>query len=229
MKFAYADIATEQYNGQRWYMTPDGPMPSITTVLSHTEPREKVISLERWRNSLGHAEADAVTKAAADRGTVVHLLAERYLKGWRIDMPIEGKPVSPEDLGTFNALKLKLNKISEVWGQEVALFSTSLGVAGRCDLICVYDGTPAIVDFKTSRRIKSRSDITNYEEQILFYATAHNEMFQTDISRGVILMVADTGFPLVFDVDLTDEKLKERLKNRVDLFYKQVLDTIEFA
>jgi len=81
MKFPYPDLSTETYNNQRWYVTPTGAYPSITTILGTTAPPEKVASLQNWRTSLGAAKADEVSKKATDHGTNVHLLAERYLKG----------------------------------------------------------------------------------------------------------------------------------------------------
>lgn len=222
MSFTYPELSTVSHNG-RWYDTPKAYYPSITTVLGQTAPPEKVASLERWRESLGHAEADRVSKAATDRGTNVHLLAERFLKGEEVDAPIDGEPVPPADLASFRALKLKLKSIDEVWGQEVALYSDSLEVAGRCDLIGVYKGTPCIVDFKTSSRIKSRADIADYELQLAFYARAHNEMFGTDINTGIILMVADSAFPMEFTVDLLEQY--DKLEARVEKFWAHAINS----
>lgn len=211
-------IATTNLRG-RVYQCPAGHYPSITTVLGGTEPPEKKASLENWRNSLGHQKADEVSRKAAAHGTNVHLLAERYLKGEKVEAPIDGKPIPQPDLNAFNALKLKLNKVDEVWGQEVALYSDMLQVAGRCDLVGKYKGIPAIVDFKTASRVKKREDIRNYELQLTFYAIAHNEMFETDIKTGIILMVAETGFPMEFEVDLLDHY--EELGQRVEAFHSR--------
>jgi len=220
--FTYEDMTTQTAFGGRWYDTPIGSFPSITTVLGGTEPPEKTKSLESWRTSLGHAKAAAVTKKATDRGTNVHLLAERYLKKEKVDAPINGQPVPGPDMASFNALKLKLDKIDEIWGQEVPLYSTSLEVAGRCDLVGKYKGVPVIVDFKTASRVKGKAEIHDYALQLLFYGTAHNEMFGTDIQQGIILMVSDLGFPQEFKFDFTDE-LREELKTRVNKYWTTVL------
>lgn len=180
--------------------------------------------MKKWQESLGVSKAAAVTKAAATRGTNVHLLIERFLKGEQVDAPIDGKPVNPTDLNAFNAMKLMLKKIDEVWGQEVPLFSEELEVCGRCDLIAVYDGQPVIVDFKTSSRVKSKSDIHSYKLQLAFYAKAHNEMYGTTITEGVILMVAETGFPMKFIVKL--EEVEVELRERVAAFWHQALNSL---
>lgn len=223
MKFQYTDISTVSHQGRRWYDTPAGFMPSITTVLGYTEPEEKKASLKKWQESLGPVKAAQVSKAATDRGTNVHLLCERFLKGEKVDAPINGQPVPGPDMQSFNALKLKLNKIDEVWGQEVALYSTSLELAGRCDLIAVYKGQPVIIDFKTSSRIKTHKDIDGYKLQLAFYAQAHNEMFGTDIKEGIILMVAESGFPQEFKVPL-EEQLPE-LKQRALRFWQDAVNS----
>jgi len=219
--FDYKELQTEQLKGMRFYHTDQGPYPSITTILGTTQPEEAKKALENWRNALGPVKAAEASKKATDRGTNVHLLAERYLKKEDPFAPINGQPVPDPDKASFNALKMKLDKIDEVWGQEVPLVSHFYGVAGRCDLIGVYKGVPVIVDFKTAGRVKSKKDIADYELQLIFYGDAHNEMFGTAISEGVILMIAETGFPMEFHVPFTDE-LRLRLAARVDEFNEQL-------
>jgi ATP-dependent exoDNAse (exonuclease V) beta subunit len=220
--FTYDEMETSQEMGLRWYHTPSGSFPSITTILGQTQSEESKKALEGWRSSLGAEKADKVSKAACDRGTNVHLMTERYLKKEEVFAPISGSKIPQEDISLFNSLKLKLNKITEVWGQEVPLFSNDLGVAGRCDCIGVYEGDPCIIDFKTSGRIKSSKDIEDYWIQCAFYLTAHNEMFGTNISKMVILMAAASGFPLVWKKDI-DESTMNSLKEKVSLFYSKYL------
>lgn len=220
MLYQYQDLKAELYNGMRFYHTPNGAYPSITTVLGSTQSEEKTKSLENWRESLGHEKAEAFTKKAADHGTVVHLLAERYLKNLPVFDDIDSVPILQADRAAFNTLKIKLSRINEIWGQEVPLFSKYWGIAGRCDLVGKYNDIPVIIDFKTSSKIKNRQDIADYELQLLFYGDAHNEMFNTDIKEGVILMVAKTGFPIEFKVPFTDE-LRKLLQERLDSFWSK--------
>ena len=223
MKFNYPDMITVAFNGMRFYETPTGKYyPSITTVLGGTMSEEKTKALTNWRNSLGAEKADKHTQRAADRGTAVHLMAERYLK--KEDL-IQGDKFNPADISSFNSLKLKLNKITEVYGQEVALCSDILEVAGRCDVIGIYNGKESIIDFKTSDRLKSKKEVEDYNLQLLFYALSHNEMFGTDIDTGVILMTSAGGFPQEFIVNLLD--YVDPLVTRIDEFYKKLTLTIK--
>jgi ATP-dependent exoDNAse (exonuclease V) beta subunit len=206
----------------RFYEAPNGKFyPSITTVLGGTMPIEKEVALNKWRTSLGANEAQRRTQEAADRGTAVHLLAERYLK--KEDL-IQGEKFNQADINSYNALKLKLNKVEEVWGQEVALYSDLIELAGRCDCIAVYKGKPSIIDFKTSSRLKSKEQIEDYRLQLCAYSIMHNEMFGTDIVDGVVLMTSDGGFPQEFHVDLLD--YVEPLVKRIDAFYAKLSSTL---
>lgn len=225
MKFPYPELETVSYNGRRWYDTPEGYYPSITSMLGFTESEEKKASLKRWQDSLGPERAAAVSKAATDRGTNVHLLCERFLKGEQVDAPINGQRVPDSDLQSFNALKTKLSKIDEVWGQEVVLYSKEFEIAGRCDLIAVYRGQPVIIDFKTASRTKTYDDIDNYKVQLAFYGMAHNEMFGTDIQDGVVLMVAGTGFPQEFKIKLSD--YVPELRDRANRFWQAAINTAQ--
>lgn len=195
----------------RVYETPEGNFyPSITTMLGKTMDEEKSKSLQKWQQALGSL-ATKKTQDAADHGTAVHLLIERYLKKEEL---FQGDKFSQQNINAFNALKLKLNKIQEIWGQEVALYSDTLGLAGRCDCIGVYDDMECIIDFKTSGKLKGQKDIEDYRFQLTAYAVMHNEMFGTNITKGVILMTSEMGFPQEFKVNLSDyiEPLNERVK-----------------
>lgn len=222
--FNYADLQTINHNNQRWYDTPLGFYPSITTVLSATESEEAKASLKRWQDSIGHEEAARKSKEATDKGTNVHLMAERFLKNEDVFAPIDGIEIPIAHIHSFNSLKTKLKKVNEVWGQEVALYSKEVEIAGRTDLICVYNGIPSIVDYKTSSKLKDHSDIVSYKLQLAFYAIAHNEMFGTNIQNGVILMAAGEGFPLEFKVNI--DEWVPNLKVRSEVFWKNALNSV---
>ena len=212
--FAYPDISTVNYNGQRWYSCKEGvAYPSITTILGFTMPEEKKKSLENWRNMLGPIVADKKTKDACDRGTNVHAMLEQHLKG----EVVQTKGIPPEDIQVFNSVKLRLKGITEIYGQEMALYSDVLQIAGRCDLAGKWKGEEAIIDFKTSGRSKDEKEIQDYWIQCTFYALAHNEMYGTNIQKGVILMGVAGGLPLVFEKDLMP--YVGPLVERIEKFY----------
>jgi ATP-dependent exoDNAse (exonuclease V) beta subunit len=219
MKFDYPELTVVSELGYRWYLSPKGSAyASVTSILGGTVSDEKAASLKSWQTSLGIAKADKITNDAAKNGTAVHLLAERYLK--KEELVRDGDNFSQADTSGFNALKLKLNKVDEVWGQEVSLYSDALEIAGRCDCIGIYRGVPNIIDFKTSIRLKNEKQIEDYKLQICGYAQMHNALFNTDIRHGVILMTSAGGFPQEFNVDLT--QYVEPLKLRIKAFYSKL-------
>jgi genome maintenance exonuclease 1 len=67
--------------------------------------------------------------------------------------------------------------------------------AGTTDCVGVWQGQPAIMDFKQSNKVKKREWITDYFLQLAAYAQAHNSMHDTAINTGVILMAVKPEEP----------------------------------
>jgi len=214
--FEYREFDTVTLKGMRWYKIGDELYPSVTSVLGLTAPEEKKKSLESWRTSLGPAKADAYTKRCADRGTILHAMLEQYLKGEEVK--VEG--ATNIEWGMFNGIKMKLKKIDKVIGQEVVLYSHGLEIAGRCDLIAIYKNEMVIIDFKSSTNPKTDKRIEDYKLQLCLYSLMHNEMFDTNITKGVILMGVENGLPMEFTVDL--EPHIPTVFHRVEAFYKSL-------
>lgn len=228
MKFNYPKLSTVAFNNQRWYETPTGNVyPSVTTVLGGTMKAEKVEALSNWRKSLGEVKANQKSKDAADNGTVLHTLIERYLKKEELLSPIPGYTIQPHNKAALNALKNKLDKIEEIWCIEESMYSDILEVAGRVDCVGAYKGRPCIIDFKTAGKIRSDKDIEDYKYQLAAYAIMHNELFGTSIEHGTILMVADNGFPQEFNNDLVP--FFEKLYERVQSFYDKLNSQLKIA
>lgn len=209
----HQELKTQTINGLRWYKTPEGNLyPSITSVLG---AKEKPY-LEAWRQSLGPAKADKETKRCADRGTAIHLMAERYLNN-EAD-PYREQP--NEYVKLFNQLKYGLKKIDNIRIQEVPLYSDEFMVAGRTDCIAEYNGVLSVIDFKTSNNNKDETMIEDYFIQETFYALAYYENFGEEISQLVTIMTVERGaVPLVFKKPITPYIIP--LKHRVIDFYKK--------
>jgi hypothetical protein len=214
-RYEYPDISTITLAGKRFYsITPELAYPSITSILGNTQPEETKTWVDAWKKRVGNDKAEQVRNAAANRGTNVHLMLERHVRG----EDIIAKEFPPEHVKIFNSLRASLARINSVVGQEVALFSPSFEVAGRCDMVAEYDGELSIVDYKTSTRVKTEADIGDYWLQCAFYALAHNEMYGTNIQKMVILMGVEGKLPLTFKKRITDEHIIA-LADRVATFY----------
>ena len=181
----YDNLKTQE-GVKRLYLTPEGKYPSITTVLGSL-PKP---GLDAWRKRVGEEEANRVSKFASTRGTAVHELLERYVDN--VEDYIAKAPMHV--IANFNEVKDILDeRLSLVYGQECALYSKHLGIAGRVDLVGEWDGKPAIIDYKTSSRIKPRKFCYDYFAQEAFYAVAWEERTGQPITQLVTLIAGDEG------------------------------------
>lgn len=163
----------------REYRLPNGVwVPSVTTVLGYFEKPH----LDHWREAVGHEEADRIAKRAARRGEKLHKLCEQYLNNETLKFD------NPLDLQAFRQLKVYLDKIDNIVAQESQLYSTVLGIAGRLDVDAEYEGTPAIIDFKTSRTEKDAFRIEHYFEQETCYSLMIEERYGRKIEDLVVLV-----------------------------------------
>ena len=182
------EVSTKTVNRKRFYVTPTGLYPSITTVLGVRKSKQK--GLQEWRNRVGNDVANHIMRSAASRGTAVHHMCEDFLNN--IEVTQEGRDFLPWCL--FSQLKPKLeSSINKIYAQECGLWSEKYRVAGRVDCIAEYNGVPSIIDFKTSR--SERKDDYNLEYYI--QASAYAEMFEErtgiEINQIVILVVTEDG------------------------------------
>ena len=79
--------------------------------------------------------------------------------------------------------------VDEVWGVEAHLHYENLW-AGTTDLVGVFQGKPAIMDFKTTIKPQKREWVEDYRLQLAAYAMAHNLLHGTDIQTTVVFMVS---------------------------------------
>lgn len=173
----------------RVYQTATGlKYPSVTSVLSMMDKS----SLYEWRKRVGEEEANRVSARAAKRGTAIHSLCEDYLYG-------KNPEPSMFDAQVFNSIKPHLDKIDNIHALESKLYSNYLQVAGTVDCIAEYERKLSVIDFKTSRRIKTKDEIPGYFIQTSAYAVAFEELTGIPVSRLVIIMGVDDEHPLVFN------------------------------
>jgi genome maintenance exonuclease 1 len=187
-RYNYTPLDRTTIDGKRHYCLPDGKkVPSVTTILDKTKPREKIEALANWKKRVGEAKAQEITTEAANRGTRMHAYLEHYVL--QQDMkPLPSNPYAhPSWFMAAEVILKGLGNVDEFWGVEVPLYYSGL-YAGTTDCVGVWKGRPAIMDFKQTNRPKKREWIEDYFLQLAAYAAAHNEMHGTTIDQGVILM-----------------------------------------
>jgi ATP-dependent exoDNAse (exonuclease V) beta subunit len=225
-KYNYSPLARESVEGKRHYALPDGSkVPSVTTILERTKPEEAKQKLQEWRNRVGHERAQQITTEAANRGTRMHTYLERYVK----NDDIGDFPTNPfAQPSWFMAAKVILEGLqhaNEYWGSEVPLYYSGL-YAGTTDLVGVWKGQPAIMDFKQSNKVKKREWIDDYFLQLAAYAEAHNDTYGTAINTGVILMcvkpATEQDEPIYQEFVLEPQDFahwRDQWMRRVELYY----------
>ena len=215
MDFQYEEFSARATKKGRVYDTPGGIYPSITNILQQTRDNTW---LYRWRRRVGEEEANRIATESSSRGTKIHKHMENHMGGKEVDL----SSATEDEIQMFHGLKLYENKITKVYGREIPLYSTSLKFAGRADLVGEWEHTPAIVDYKTSKKPKKREWIKDYFVQGTAYALAHDELYKTKINLIVVLITVENDIPQCFTLDLQKEPwVLDELGNRLVSFYKQ--------
>ena len=188
----YDDILAETTSTGRKYQCPDGvSYPSVTTVLSILSED----AIRAWRKRIGEVEANKISHRAATRGTAVHSIIEDYINN-KEDYT-EG--YMPNVIENFKDVKGILDeRIGKVYAQEVPLYSSHLGLAGRVDCVAEFDGVLSIVDFKTSRKLKKKEWIEGYFIQESAYAVMWEERTGMPIVNLVTIISVDGEEAQVF-------------------------------
>ena len=185
--YEYKEFKRKSVQGKRLYENPYGdPVPSVTTILDKTKPREKVEALNNWKKRVGEEKAKEIVTEAANVGTIMHAILEHYVKNESYEtgnnlIHQQAKAMAQE---VINNIEPDLN---EVWGSEVNLCFPNL-YAGTTDLVGVWKGKPTIMDFKQTNKPKKKEWVEDYYLQMAAYAMAHNAVYGTDIREGHVFM-----------------------------------------
>ena len=218
-KYSYPRSSRAKLGGLRHY-TIEGDekkLPSVTTVLGRTQPKEKQESLERWRNRVGLREAQKITRDAAIRGTAMHKYLEDLILGQR---SLDLTPLGVEATRMAEIIVERgLNDCSEIYGIEATLYYPNL-YAGSVDLVAKYKDKVSIIDFKQTNKPKQREWIGDYFLQMAAYGMAHDAVYGTSIEQGVIMMCSKDGYYQQFMIEGDEfRQAKHKFLGRLDEFY----------
>jgi len=217
-KYPYNELNHTSPEGKRHYTTPDGrTVPSVTTILSQTKDMTHLIA---WRKRIGEKEAQRIATESANIGTVMHRSLEQHVKG---EARVPGSNLIQQQAHAMANVIIEngLKDVSEVWGSEINLYYPEL-YAGTTDLIGVYKGAPAILDFKQARKLKKEEWVEDYYLQLAAYINAHNKLFDTQIRHGRIFICTQNNEFQTFEIDDFD-KWSDRWFRRLEQYYKAIL------
>ena len=218
--YNYPPSTRSTTDGLRTYSVGKEKLPSVTTILGATKSQKSKDSIARWIASKGEKEATRIKQQAASRGSNMHLHLERHILGkGHLDLTEEGKTAKAmADV----IIEKGLCDLSEIWGSEVTLHYPGL-YAGATDLVGVYDYEDSIIDFKQSNRPKRREWIEDYCMQMAAYAMAHNHVYRTEITQGVILMCTPDNYFQKFQIKGKEFiSYQHKFLAKVDQYYKMV-------
>ena len=196
----------------RRYFVEGNAYPSVTTVIGEMKKK----SILEWRRKVGEEEANAISKRATTRGNKCHKLAEDYLS----NKPLDRYRDDVLSLGMFHQIRPYIDKINNIHALEESLYSHTLKLAGRVDCIAEYDNELAIIDFKTSSKLKREEWIQDYFSQETAYAIMFQELTGLKVKQLVTIIATEQGTPQIF-VKNNILEFVPKLKEYID-YYKEI-------
>ena len=209
------DVEPVNDNGVRYYPIPgaDKYYPSVTSITSFQSAK----FFKEWRKKVGEEQANRITARATQRGSAFHSITEDYINGvLNLDTYLENNPLS---VRMFQSAKSTLNRIDKIHCLETFLFSHYLGLAGRVDCIAEFDGELAVIDFKTSTKLKKEDYIEHYFVQETAYAAMFLERSGIEVKKIVTLIATEEGSVQVFQKYNLDDYL-QLLKSYIEEFVR---------
>ena len=220
--YRYPKTQREKIEGKRHYVFDKEKLPSVTTILDLTQSAEKRESLKAWTERVGEEAAEKIKSESAARGTAMHKILEKYiLEQGYLDETSVGKQAHNM---AIQVIQSGLSNVTEYYGTECTLYYPGL-YAGQTDLVGIHKGQDAIIDFKQTNKPKRREWIDDYFMQLSAYAMAHNHVYETQITQGVILMCTPDNYFQKFQVKGKEFiKYQHQFLERVNKYYETKTD-----
>ncbi len=185
-KFNYPKSSKSIENGLRKYQFDGEKLPSVTSILQATKSEEDKAAIKNWIERVGSTEANRIKNEASNRGTSMHSYIEDFLRG-RINESFFESNEKYKNMAKEIIDKGIKGKLEEIYGIETTLHYPEK-YAGTADLVGIYQGKETIIDFKQANKPKKVDYIQDYFLQLGAYTLAHNVVYKTNITSGVILL-----------------------------------------
>ena len=220
-KFTYPKSTRSIVNGSRHYNLDGSNLPSVTTILKATQSEEDKAGIAAWKERVGHKEAERIKNEASSRGTSMHSFLERFLQNKfnleLIEEDNKAKKMAEEIID--NGLKKNL---SEVWGAEATLYYPGK-YAGTADCVGIYNNRESVLDFKQKNKAAREEYIEEYFLQLGAYTLAHNTVYNSRITQGVILLCTVDYLFQEFIIEGNQLiEFQNKFLERVEQFYNQL-------
>ena len=223
-KYNYVRGTRSTDHGTRTYEVGGFNLPSVTTVLNKTKDQQY---LKKWKDRVGHEEAQRIFNLSSKRGTAMHKFLEKHIEdaGYEDLTPI-GREAAPM---AKKIIDVGLSYVSQYYGSEVTLYYPGL-YAGTTDLVCRHNDIDTIIDFKQSNRPKEEEWIEDYYLQIAAYAMAHDYIHGSNIEQGIIMVCTPDLYYQEFKFSgLILRDWKHKFLKRLNDYYELIRDYKEKA
>ena len=179
-------------------------------MLQKTQSQEKQESLRNWRNQ--EIASQYITEEAAVIGSETHKLIENYLNGEK-----NNETFRLLSEAHFNNLLPFVDKINDIHGIELRLYSDKMKLAGTSDCIAKYNGVLSIIDYKTKRSNQKEEWLTDHFIQATSYGVMFKELTGITVDQIVILVSSEKNTRMEFIKNPKD--YLDLLDERINLFY----------
>ena len=225
-KFNYIEgkQITDEKSGHRIYDIVGYRLPSVTTILGRTKNQQ---FLKDWKAKVGEQEAERIKNLSSKRGTAMHKFLETHITGVGYDDLTEiGQAAKPM---AEKIIEVGLTPVEEYYGSEVMLHYPGL-YAGSTDLVCNHNGLDTIIDFKQANRPKKVEWIEDYFLQIAAYCMAHDEVYDSQIRQGIVMICTPDLYYQEFKIQDSElRSWKHKFLKRLDMYNELIHDEKEQA
>lgn len=219
-----------------------GTYPSMTTILGGSKNASDSDGIQKWRDRIGHVEADRISHLSMNRGTIMHRLIELYkaTKGTPEQRLKELHNIAEQDeectqfnedingtiwwdsawemfMKFWNNHDKFFDRVEEVLMAEGFVWSER-GFAGTLDNASrMKDGSVLIIDYKNSRKPKRDIWIDDYFCQVAGYSVAFFER------TGM----APTGCEIWISNEIDDEPQNFKMTyNDIKYYFKMFMNRL---
>ena len=215
-KIQTPSITPFQTANGRYYRTPAGHLPSVTTVLEKTASQEDQERLRKWRHKLnqihGTDSAAILGTEAKSRGTRLHEAIAHHLAGETLELDEEIAPYWEQAKPIVKALTNPRHCEQRVYHPEYRY-------AGTLDLVADWQGRPTVIDWKTSYRMKRLAWLKDYQLQTAAYARAYQWMYQSPIEQTlVVILTPEQSQLFAFEAEEIEQHWQQ-WQDRLSQFY----------
>lgn len=209
-KYDYKTYHINKVNDMRYYcVSADINVPSVTSILRKTSDKTTNLFKQKFNTD------------SIEIGNFMHKYLEYYVSKDN-DFFDESENYSIAKKLAELVIDNFIDNIDEVWGTEVSVLYKNV-YAGTIDLIGMIDGKLCLVDYKSSYRNKSKSEMEEYFLQLAAYATAHDWQYNTKIDSIIVFLAIRNGQYEETSISLEElDSYKLKWLSRLEKFQKGI-------